>query len=131
MKSELIPYYASRGVLSVLIGVLILLGGSPWWLALLIGILVFAGFLWYAHSGFYLVDPSQPLTPLRRDARASAIRDRAVVISVVVGAAVYLALSLAGLALPLTLPSMKLAVAAAVAGYFVISTWLFVSDSRA
>jgi hypothetical protein len=131
MKSELVPYYVSRGVLSALIGVVILLGGSPWWVALLIGILVFAGFLWYAHSGFYLVDPSQPLTPLRRDARGEAVRDRAVVISVVVGAAVYLALSLAGLALSLTLPPLSLAVPAAVIAYFVVSTWLFLRDSKA
>jgi hypothetical protein len=131
MKSELVPYYISRGVLSVLIGVMIFWGGSPWWMALLIGILVFAGFLWYAHSGFYLVDTSQPLTPLRRDARGKTIRDRAVVISVVVGAAVYLALSLAGLVLPFTLPPLSLAVPAAVIAYFVVSTWLFLRDSKA
>jgi hypothetical protein len=131
MKSELVPYYVSRGVLSVLIGVVLLLGGSPWWLALLVGVLMFAGFLWYAHSGFYLVDPSQPLTPLRRDARGKAIRDRAVVISVVLGAAVYLAVSLAALVLPLTLPPLSLAVPAAVIAYFAVSTWLFLRDSKA
>jgi hypothetical protein len=131
MKSELIPYYVSRGILSVLIGVVIFGGGSPWWMALLIGILVFAGFLWYAHSGFYLIDTSQPLTPLRRDARGKAVRDRAVVISVVVGAAVYLVLSLAGLVLPFTLLPLSLAVPAAVIAYFVVSTWLFLRDSKA
>jgi hypothetical protein len=131
MKSELVPYYVSRGILSILIGVVIFWGGSPWWLALLIGILVFAGFLWYAHSGFYLIDTSQPLTPLRRDARGKAIRDRAVVIAVVVGAAVYLALSLAGLVLPHALPPLSLSVPAAVIAYFAVSTWLFLRDSKA
>ncbi len=51
-----------------------------------------SGFLWYAHSGRYLIDPSKPLFPLRRDDRGNAIRDRALAVSVSVGGLSYLVL---------------------------------------
>lgn len=125
MKRELIPYYISRAILSALLGVFFVVGGQPWWAGLLVGSVTFAGFLWYAHSGFYLIDPSQPLTPLRRDARGMAIRDRAVVIAVVVGGVGFALLTLARLVVPLPPNLGTWALLAGVITYFVVSTWLY------
>ncbi len=53
MKQELIPYYISRTVMAVLFGYYVALS-NPVWLGLLLGIATFAGFIWYAHGGWYL-----------------------------------------------------------------------------
>ena len=125
MTRALIPYYVSRAILSALAGLIVTLGGLPWWVGLLTGLLTFGGFLWYAHSGFHLVDTSTPLTPLRRDERGRAIRDRAVVAAVVVGGLVYGVLSLTELALPLLPAAGAWALLAGVITYFVASNWLY------
>jgi hypothetical protein len=124
MNNKLIPYYASRGVLAALFGWFFSLSAGPW-IGVLAGALVYAGFLWYAHSGRYVVDTSNPLFPLRRDERAKAIRDRATVTAVGVGALAFLGLSLVAWALRLEYQAGAWAVAAGVATYFVVSNWLF------
>ena len=126
MKRELVPYYVSRAALSALFGWVFSLGGGRWWPGALMGVLTFAGFVWYAHSGRYLIDPSQPLTPLRRDARGEDIRNRAVVIAVVVGGVAYGALSLLGLAVALPPNVGAWALLGGVATYFAVSNWLYV-----
>jgi hypothetical protein len=88
MIKALIPYYTSRALLAALLGWILSLGMGLW-VGVGAGVLVYAGFLWYAHSGRYLVDPSHPLTPLRRDARGAAIRDRALVLAVGIGGVFY------------------------------------------
>lgn len=125
MNRKLMPYYVSRAALSALFGWFLALSAGPW-VGALAGILVFAGFVWYAHSGRYLVDTSNRLFPLRRDARASAIRDRATVTAVGVAGAVFLAIAIAVWALGLELRTGSLALAAGVVTYFVVTNWLFV-----
>ena len=125
MKRELIPYYVSRAFLSALVGLLVSSGGEIW-LGVLIGLVAYVGFIWYAHSGWYLIDPTNPLFPLRRDARGEAIRDRAVVLSVAVGGFAYLGLSITLRALSIEANVGSWAFMAGVAAYFAISYWLFI-----
>jgi len=125
MKREWLPYYISRGVLSAILTGVLILGGSEVWLSLLMGVLVFAGFLWYAHHGPYLVDLSQPLAPLRRDTRGEFIRDRAVVTAVVAGGLAYFVLWLLRLFFPLPQDLGALAMTIGVLVYFVASQWYF------
>ncbi|HEY43152.1 MAG TPA: hypothetical protein G4O11_04140 [Anaerolineae bacterium] len=127
MKRELIPYYVSRAFLSALLGLLIS-SGKEIWLGVLVGLVVYAGFLWYAHSGRYLIDTTTPLFPLRRDARGEAIRDRAIGLSVAVGGLAYLGLSLASNAFPIEAHVGSWALAAGFVTYFVISNWLFIKQ---
>jgi hypothetical protein len=124
MSRALIPYYVSRAFLSALFGYLISTSaGLVTGVAL--GGLTFLGFLWYAHSGRYLIDYSTPLFPLRRDDRGNAIRDRAVVVSVTVGGLSYLALTILSHLLSINLSPGGLAVALAIVCYFLASNWMF------
>jgi ABC-type antimicrobial peptide transport system permease subunit len=125
MRRELLPYYVSRLVLSSLFGVVFALSAGSWWMGLAAGLLVFAGFIWYAHSGHYMIDPSRPLAPLRRDERGKAIRDRAVVAGVVVGGLVYAALGLLRLILELPPNLGGWALLSGAVTYFVASHWLY------
>jgi len=127
MKRELIPYYASRALFSALLGLLIS-SGKEIWLGVLVGLVVYVGFLWYAHSGRYLIDTTTPLFPLRRDARGEVIRDRAIGLSVAVGGLAYLALSLASDVFPIETHVGSWALTAGVVAYFVISNWLFIKQ---
>ncbi|KPK88550.1 MAG: hypothetical protein AMJ88_18840 [Anaerolineae bacterium SM23_ 63] len=127
MKRELIPYYVSRAILSVLLGLLIS-SGKGIWVGVLCGLVVYVGFLWYAHNGRYLIDTTNPLFPLRRDARGVVIRDRAIGLSVAVGGLAYLGLSLASNAFPIKAHVGSWALFAGVAAYFVISNWLFMKQ---
>jgi hypothetical protein len=101
-----------------------LMAGQPWWAAAGIGVLMFAGFLWYAHNGHYLVDTSKPLMPLRRDERGAAIRDRALVLAVAVGGVLLAALALLNFALGIAIPVVW-AILVGVATYFAMSQWYF------
>lgn len=124
MKKALIPYYLSRAVLAGLVG-WILSSGMGLWVGVVTGALAYAGFLWYAHSGRYLVDTSHPLTPLRRDARGVAIRDRSLVLAVGFGGLFYaLAILLSRMVvLPGNIGSW--AVLAGVLVYFGATAWYF------
>src|SRR5574341_1483413 len=96
IKRELIPYYLTRIILAALLGLWVGLSGASWWMGVLTGALVWAGFLWYAHSGHYLIDPSRPLAPLRRNERGLKIRDRALVSAVSIGGLSFALLSMIG-----------------------------------
>ncbi len=124
MNKVLIPYYVSRAVLAGLIG-WILSTGIALWVGVGAGLLAYAGFLWYAHSGRYLVDPSRPLTPLRRDARGMKIRDRSLVLAVGIGGLFYALATIASrfVTLPANLGSW--AVLLGVLVYFGVSNWNF------
>lgn len=95
MKQELIPYYISRGILAALFGALIILDSGQWWLGISTGILILAGFIWYAHGGLFRIDASMPLFPLRRDERSVEIRNGSLINAVACGGVGYAALSLA------------------------------------
>ena len=70
-------YYLSRAVLSVAVGSLLALTGSPWWMAAVVGAAVLAFFVWAPRSGRYSVHPEHGVTALRHDERTRAITDRA------------------------------------------------------
>ena len=125
MNRALIPYYFSRGFLSAVFGYLVSTGVGLV-TGVVLGGLTFLGFLWYAHSGRYLIDYNTPLFPLRRDDRGNAIRNRAVVVAVTVGGLSYLALSILANIVSINLSPGGLAVALGVVCYFLVSNWLFV-----
>jgi hypothetical protein len=88
-------YYISRAIVAIVFGSLFALAGSPWWLALLIGMAAFAWFLYAPHSGRYAVHPELGVTALRRDERTQVITDKAaknafvVIVLALVAAAAY------------------------------------------
>jgi len=121
MDAKLIPYYVSRAILSAFMGLILSLGGLPWWVGASLGLATFVLFLWYAHSGRFLVDTSQPLTPLRRDEGGKSLRDKALRWAVVVGVLSFGLISLARLWLPLPSEVGALAVLAGAIAYFGVS----------
>jgi len=125
MRKELMPYYLSRAVLSIAFAVAFIYLDGMIWLGITLGVLSFAGFIWYAHSGRYLVDPASPLAPLRRDARGKFIRDRSVVAAVTVGGVVFFLLFLARSLLGWSINLDSIALLVGVITYFVVSNFLY------
>jgi hypothetical protein len=125
MKRELIPYYISRGLLSVFMGIVVSGGFNAWQVGVLVGGIVFVGFIYYAHCGHYLVDTSRPLMPLRRDERGMYIRDRASVAGIAVGGAAYALFYALSLILPLPFSAGGMALAVGVLAYFVVTTRMY------
>jgi predicted cobalt transporter CbtA len=82
--SGLTRYYLSRTLISASIGVLLLIGGLPWWTALLATVLLIMIFLLLPRSGRYVVKPEAGAAPLRRDERSQNISDRAATIAFIV-----------------------------------------------
>ena len=78
-------YYFSRAIISIAFGMLFVLTGSSWWIAMLVSTLAFAWFLLAPHIGRYSVHPEFGVTALRRDERAQAINDKAARNAFVVG----------------------------------------------
>jgi sterol desaturase/sphingolipid hydroxylase (fatty acid hydroxylase superfamily) len=115
MKKEYLPYYISRALLSM--GFSALVFGLTW-KALLAAVILFALFLLYLHSGWFSIDLSHPLSPLRRDERAREIQRRSLIAAVGVGLAIYVLLPLAASWLTFTLPTGPLALSAGVLAYF-------------
>jgi hypothetical protein len=91
-------------------------------------LVIFAGFIWYAHSGWYLVDTSKPLTPLRRDDRGKMIRDRAVIVAVVVGGLVYALLGLTGWLIGSPISGGAFGFLAGVVIYFILSSYMYIRN---
>jgi len=75
--SGMSAYYISRAVISAALGVLLTLSGLEWWMAALLGVIVFAFFVYAPHSGRYSVHPELGVTALRRDERTQVINDKA------------------------------------------------------
>ena len=121
MKREFLPYYLSRAVLSMVFSMLLL---GVTWKALLAATGLFGLFLLYLHSGWFSVDMSHPLVPLRRDPRGLEIQRKALIAAVVIGLLVYLVSpQLAGVSrLPL---SGHVALSIGVISYFIIQFVLF------
>ncbi|MFC1935788.1 hypothetical protein ACFLX9_03410 [Chloroflexota bacterium] len=90
-------YYTSRGLISVALGGLFIITGALWWMAVLVGGLSLAFFLWAPRSGRYVVNRELGVTALRRDEHTQAVAGRAarmafvVTILVVGGLAIYYA----------------------------------------
>ncbi len=120
-------YYISRAVISVAFGIFLAVTGSEWWAALLIGVGVFALFLWAPHSGRYSVHPEFGVTALRRDERTQAINDKAARNAFVVSMLTLGGITVYYGALALTevpLVAFKLILLIGVVTYFVSELWL-------
>jgi len=127
MKQTLLPYYMSRAALSIAFGLLFLATGSSWWMALLIGGLLLALFIWAPHSGRYAVHPEFGMTAMRRDERTQVINDRAarnafVVSMLLLGAAAVF--SGASGAISLSLNIVRLVLLSGALTYFASDLWL-------
>lgn len=70
-------YYVSRAIVSITFGGLFYLSGNSLWMAILVGSVAFAWFLWAPHSGRYTVNPELGVTALRRDEHTQQINDHA------------------------------------------------------
>lgn len=116
MKKEYIPYYISRAVLSAAFALLVF---RFTWQAAVFGLVIFGLFLLYLHSGWFRVDLSQPLFPLRRDDRGASIQRKALIFAIFTGALVYLVLSQTPLFSGIQAASGSLALAIAVLIYFI------------
>jgi hypothetical protein len=116
MKKEFLPYYISRAILSAVFAVIV------WgftWQALLFAIFIFGLFLLYLHSGWFRVDLTHPLFPLRRDQRGQLVQRKALIAALIVGVFTYLAFSLVLPAL-----SANLALPLAIVTYFLVQFYL-------
>jgi len=75
--TDMMKYYVSRGVVTALAVALLLLAGSAWWTATLVGALVLTFFLVAPRSGRYLVKAEPGVPALRGDERTTAVANRA------------------------------------------------------
>lgn len=120
--SGMSAYYISRAVISAALGVLLALTGLEWWLAALLGLMVFAFFVYAPHSGRYAVHPELGVTALRRDERTQGINDKAarnafvVTMLVIAGMAIYFG-AIAAVSVPIA--ALKWTLALGVLVYFV------------
>lgn len=115
MKKDYIPYYLSRAALSAVFSILVM-GFN--WKALLLAVIFFGLFLLYLHSGWFTIDLSHPIFPLRRDARGRQIQRQALITAVVVGLIAYIALAQATRYSSLASGAGNLALPLAVIVYF-------------
>jgi hypothetical protein len=122
MNKNFIPYYVSRAGLSIVFAILVM--GFTWKAALL-AVVLFGLFLLYLHSGWFRIDPSQPLTPIRRDDRGKDIQRKALIAAVVAGMFMYVILTLVTGAGGLSLMAGQLALSLGVLTYFVTQFALF------
>jgi hypothetical protein len=115
MKKEFFPYYISRFILSAVFS-LVIWGFT--WTAALMAIAFFGLFLLYLHSGWFSVDLSTPLYPLRRDPHGQTVQRKALIIAVVLGILLY--------TFAAQLVTGQLALSIAIVGYFVAQFAFFI-----
>jgi hypothetical protein len=70
-------HYLIRIAISILWGGLFALAGWPWWLAVILGGILFAWFIWAPRSGRYVVRSESGRLGLWRDERTQAIVNKA------------------------------------------------------
>ena len=127
MAKNMMPYYLSRTIFSLLIGVFLLLTGSTLWASILISALILAFFLWAPHSGRYAVHPELGVTALRRDERTQVVNDRAArnafVISMLALGAITIYFGIIG---AVVIPSsiLKVLLGIGALAYFISDLWL-------
>jgi len=122
MKKEFLPYYISRAVLSAIFAILVM---GLTWKAFVFAIILFGLFVLYLHSGWFLVDPSHPLTPLRRDEHGRQIQRIALITAVVVGILLFVISMQASTLWGTSLITGPLALSIGVLTYFLTQFILF------
>jgi len=101
-----------------------LLGVGFTWKAVPFAIVLFSLFLLYLHSGWFHIDLSQPLFPIRRDDRGAAIQRKALIAAIIVSLLAYLVLSQTSGSFGLPIANGSLALSVGVITYF-ISQFVF------
>lgn len=122
MKRKYLPYYLSRGVLSLLFALLVM---GLTWKAALLAVILFGLFVLYLHSGWFHVDASHPLTPLHRDERGRQIQRKALIAAVAAGLLVYFVSSFAASFTAIPTITGSLALSLGVFTYFIVQFVLF------
>ena len=87
MKKEFLPYYISRFILSAVFSILV------WrftWMATLMTFVFFGLFMLYLHSGWFSIDLSTPLYPLRRDSHGQMVQRKALIAAIVLSLLLYI-----------------------------------------
>jgi len=115
MNRQFLPYYISRAVFSLGISLLIL---GFTWKALVLAAVFFGLFLLYLHTGWFRIDPSQPLFPIRRDDRGREVQRKALIAALVSGVAFFLLFVAIRSGVPLSSAAAPLAVSVSVIIYF-------------
>jgi hypothetical protein len=121
------PYILSRGLLSVVFGVVIYLISRSWWLGALSAVLIFSLFLYLPRSGRYRVKPERGVTALQRDEWTERVNDKAGRNAwVVVALLGSLAILYYGLISPGDIPVniLALVIFAGIAAYYLTDLWL-------
>jgi hypothetical protein len=119
MKRQYLPYYISRGMLSILFAILVF-GLS--WKAMIFTILFISLFLLYFHGGWFQVDMTNPLFPLHRDNRGIDIQRKALITSIMVGIGLYILSS----TIPLLSPIGSIILIISIVVYFGTQFCLFI-----
>ncbi len=120
-------YYLSRALISLGLGSLFALSGSPGWMAVSVSLITFALFLWMPRSGRYAVHPEFGVTALRRDERTQAInavaaRNGFVVIMLAMAAMALYFEAMARSQVPIGV--LHLSLALGILTYFLSDFWL-------
>ncbi len=118
---ELTGYYVSRAVVALVAAALAWTATRSIWVTAATGTLTMAAFVWYAHSGHFVMEPNRPLSPLRRDEREETITYQAATYGFVV---VMLALGLLGIAGQIGQPWASAIILIGFAVYFIARAWL-------
>mgnify|MGYP006921587136 CR=1 FL=1 len=122
MKKEFLPYTISRAILSTFFAVYV--SGFSWQ-AGVIAIVIFGLFLLYLHSGWFKVDMSNPIAPLRRDQRGELIQRKALIVSLIAGFLTYYVCSQLFSSLGFVLAAGSAALVVAILAYFATQFVLF------
>jgi hypothetical protein len=114
-------YYVSRAIIAAIVATVAWAFTHLVGLAVAVGLLTFAAFVWYARSGHFMTDPGQPLTPLRRDERGQALTYQAATYAFV---ALMLLLAVLGVAGQISEPWYAILITVGFATYFIARAWL-------
>ena len=123
MKKEFLPYYISRFFLSVVFSILV---WHVTWMTFLMTFVFFGLFLLYLHSGWFSIDLSTPLYPLRRDSHGQAIQRKALIISVVFSLLLYTFAAPLSSITGIPLISGHIALSVGIITYFIAQFALFI-----
>lgn len=98
------------------------------WKAVFFFLQLFGLFVLYLYSGWFRVDPSHPLTPLRRDERGRQIQRMALIAAVVVGILLYVLSLQASTLWGMPIVTGPLALSIGVLAYFTTQIVLFARE---
>jgi hypothetical protein len=123
MKKEFLPYYISRFILSAVFSILV------WgftWMAALMTFVLFGLFLLYLHSGWFSIDLSTPLYPLRRDSHGQMVQRKALIAAIVLSLLLYIVSIPLSSFVGISAISGNVALSIGIITYFAVQFMLFI-----